>query len=251
MNEIKPAGDGPQQPQLKPLYAQIKEILIQRVVSGEWGPGQMLPSEMRLAAEYGVHQGTIRKALDEMGSQNLVFRQQGKGTFVAASSMRHSQYRFLRFAPKDEPGEKPSTELLECSREAATSAERLRLQMDAGWAEVIRLLRTRHYRDAPVIVERISLPADMFSGLEKLIAEQQPDTVYGLLEQKYRVLIVRVVERLTAVGASPEDAKLLGVEEGHPLLEIDRIALAIDGRPVEWRVSRCRTEDHEYTIELT
>ena len=70
---------------LNPLYIQIQQLLFERLRKGEWGPGELLPSEMKLAAEYDVHQGTIRKALDEIAAQHLVVRQQGKGTFVTDS----------------------------------------------------------------------------------------------------------------------------------------------------------------------
>src|SRR5262249_5221027 len=81
------AGESPvstvESPDFRPLYAQVKELLIARLVRGEWRPGGVLPSEFSLAATFGVSQGTVRKALDEMAAQNLVVRRQGRGTFVA------------------------------------------------------------------------------------------------------------------------------------------------------------------------
>ncbi|HSR54974.1 MAG TPA: GntR family transcriptional regulator, partial [Alphaproteobacteria bacterium] len=73
-----------QGPDFSPLYRQVKELLLQRVVSGYWKPGEILPSEVKLAAEFNVSQGTVRKALEEMAAEHLVVRHQGKGTFVAA-----------------------------------------------------------------------------------------------------------------------------------------------------------------------
>lgn len=238
------------QPEFKPLYMQIQQMLTHRVVTGDWGPGEMLPSEMRLAAEYNVHQGTIRRALDEMAARNLVVRQQGKGTFVAAVSMRHNPFRFFHLQPSDHSDTKPTAHFLSIKREAATKQAREMLKMEDDWFEVIRTLKLRCYDDKPVLVEDIVYPADLFPSLEILFKDLAPDkTAYGLLEQKYRILIERVTETLTAVPASAQVAKLLKIEKDTPLLRIDRLAFALDSRPVEWRTSYCSTKDHEYFVE--
>ncbi|WP_051660881.1 GntR family transcriptional regulator [Bosea sp. 117] len=239
-------------PESMPLYVQIKNLLIARVIKGEWGPGELLPSEMRLAAEYGVHQGTVRKALDEMAAQNLVVRQQGKGTFVNASSMRHSTYHFFRVLPKAGGSmEAPTTEFVSVETVPATAVEHDRLNMPDEQRDVVRSVRVRRFAGVPKIIERVSQPAYLFPGLAELYRELQPETTYGLIERRYRVLVVKVVERLTAVAASADDAALLEIAAGTPMLEIDRIAEAIDGQFVEWRVSRCLTDAHEYVVELT
>ena len=237
------------QPESKPLYLQIKEMLIQRVVKGEWGPGEMVPSEMRLAAEYGVHQGTVRKALDEMAARNLVVRQQGKGTFVAAVAMRHSPYHFFRMRPKDNVLERPTTQFLSIGRAPASPAEREVLRLDSGFAEVVRADKVRCFDSKAIIVETVAYPADLFPALDELLEALRPDTTYGMLEQKYRVLIVQVSERLSAIPASASDARRLEVAEATPLLRIERIAFSLDGRVAEWRVSHCRTDSYEYFVE--
>ena len=66
----------------RPLYRQARDVLVGRINDGIWQAGQVLPSEMEIAADLGVSQGTARKALDEMESENLVVRHQGRGTFV-------------------------------------------------------------------------------------------------------------------------------------------------------------------------
>src|SRR5258707_13395026 len=87
-----PTGEAPD---FRPLYAQVRALMIRRMVRGEWRPGDILPSEGRLAVEFGVSQGTVRKALDEMAAQNLVVRQQGRGTFVAQHSEAHALFHFF------------------------------------------------------------------------------------------------------------------------------------------------------------
>src|SRR5688572_18278759 len=86
-------------PSFRPLYEQIKVLLTNSLVAGEWKPGEAIPSEMELAARYHVSQGTVRKAIDALAAEHIVMRRQGKGTFVASHNEPAYRYRFLRLAP--------------------------------------------------------------------------------------------------------------------------------------------------------
>src|SRR5690625_4423010 len=86
MNEIRPSS--------KPLYQQVKQHLVYRVLKGEWKPGQCLTSEMRLDDEYDISQGTVRKAIEEMASEGLVTCKAGRGTFVTSHNGDYQTFRF-------------------------------------------------------------------------------------------------------------------------------------------------------------
>jgi GntR family transcriptional regulator len=81
-------------PTFSPLYRQIKSLLMQRLESGEWRPGEAIPSESELAIRFSVSQGTVRKAIDELAAENLLLRRQGKGTFVASHDDPRAFFRF-------------------------------------------------------------------------------------------------------------------------------------------------------------
>jgi GntR family transcriptional regulator len=87
-----------------PLYRQIKVLITQDMQAGVWKPGEMIPSEFELAERFKASQGTVRKAIDELASENLVVRRQGKGTFVATHTEQTTRYRFLRLAADDGSG---------------------------------------------------------------------------------------------------------------------------------------------------
>jgi len=236
-------------PDFRPLYAQVKELLIARLVRGEWRPGAVLPSEFSLAAMFGVSQGTVRKALDEMAAQNLVVRRQGRGTFVAQHSEPHAQFHFFHI--RDEAGVKelPTGRVLSLASGKASRAQAVRLKL-TGRARVWEIRRVRALRGAPVILERITLPAALFPGLDLPIDREQPDELYILYQEKFGVTVARAEERLRAVLADGADARALGIAKNSPLLEIDRVALSLDGTPVEWRLSRCNTARHHYLSEI-
>ncbi|HWJ95219.1 MAG TPA: GntR family transcriptional regulator, partial [Telluria sp.] len=121
-----PAGEGASgaSPTFSPLYQQIKALITQSLQSGEWKPGELMPSEVELAARFKVSQGTVRKAIDELAAENLVVRRQGKGTFVATHAEQHVQYRFLKLVPDtgDLDSEGPAQRsILDCRRTRASA----------------------------------------------------------------------------------------------------------------------------------
>lgn len=232
----------------RPLYAQLRARMIQRMIAGEWPAGALLPSEFRLAQEFGVSQGTVRKALDSLAAENLVVRRQGRGTFVAEHDDHRALFHFFHLVGADGGRRLPESRVLSVRAGSAGRAEAERLHIARGDA-VLRIRRVRSLDGRPAIVETITVAQALFPGL----ADQAsiPNTVYDLFERRWGVTIARAVERLSAIAADERDAALLGIAPGAPLLEIDRTALALDGRPVEWRVSRCLTTNHRYEVELS
>ena len=135
----------PETPSFQPLYQQIKGLLTQRLETGEWRPGQAIPSEQDLAAQFSVSQGTVRKAIDELAGDNLVVRRQGKGTFVAThTETKSSMFRFLRMRRNDGQNEYPASDLIDVKRSRANADIGRSLDLKAGDAILIlrRVLST-------------------------------------------------------------------------------------------------------------
>jgi GntR family transcriptional regulator len=230
----------------RPLYQQIRDVLVQRIADGRLQPGEMLPSEMQLASELGVSQGTVRKALDAMTAERLLVRRQGRGTFVAEHDETRILFQFFKLVPDDGARSFPDSEVLSVVSAAADAAERERLALAEG-ARVVRIRRLRRLAGVPVIVEDVVVPEAMVDGLAEM---EPPNNLYGLYAGRFGVTIGRAQERLKAVALTVEDATLLGVPAGTPALEIDRLAIALDDRRAEWRLSRCLTEHVHYLSDL-
>ena len=109
-------------PTFSPLYQQIKGLITQSLESGEWKPGEMIPSEVDLAARYKVSQGTVRKAIDELAAENLLVRRQGKGTFVATHDEERAQFRFLRLLRRRRRRPSARSHFIECRAHARAGA---------------------------------------------------------------------------------------------------------------------------------
>src|SRR6188768_104118 len=147
-------------PAFSPLYQQIKALILQSLQSGEWKPGEAIPSEMDLAARYRVSQGTVRKAIDELAAENLVVRRQGKGTFVATHAEHHVQYRFLKLFPDngDPNSEGPAQrQIIDCKRTRASVEVARALAIRQGDA-VLQVRRVLSFASVPTILEDLWLP---------------------------------------------------------------------------------------------
>ncbi|CAM5197462.1 GntR family transcriptional regulator [Bosea thiooxidans] len=229
-----------------PLYQQVKSVLLQRLVDGVWVPGSLLPSEIQLAAEIGVSQGTVRKALDELAAENLLVRRQGRGTFVAEHDERRILFQFFKLVPDHGERRFPESAVLNVTVAPADAEESAALAIEPA-AGVIRIRRLRALDGRPLILETLSLPQKVFAGLDRA---EIPNNLYSLFASRYGITIARARERLKAVALSADDAAALSVATGTPALRIDRIALALDGMPVERRLSLCLTEEAHYLSDL-
>jgi len=139
----------------KPLYVQVQRALSERIHSGVWEPGRPLPNEFQLAAEFGVSQGTVRKALDALAAEHLVERHQGRGTFVARHTSDTVHFRFFQLY---DPGGRihPESRDVQVAVATADADERAALALEPK-GRVIRITRTRTHADRPIIDERISI----------------------------------------------------------------------------------------------
>jgi GntR family transcriptional regulator len=230
----------------RPLYRQVRQRLMQRLSDGTWGPGQMLPSEGQIAVEFGVSQGTVRKALDEMAAEHILVRRQGRGTFVAEHNEQRILFQYFKIVPDEGERQFPQSRVLSVKSGTASGAERRALEIAAGSA-VMRIHRVRSMGGVACISEYISLPAAIFPNL---VSGEVPNNLYELYARQYGVTISQATERIKAIGLGAKDSSLLGLERGTPVLHIDRVARALDGTRVEWRVSICRSDCMHYLSDL-
>lgn len=238
-----------QGPGFHPLYLQVKELLIQRVLSGDWKPGEALPSEMKLATEYQVSQGTVRKALEEMAAEHLVVRHQGKGTFVSARETETPVHFFSIVSTDDRPVTVGAPVVFDHTVREADERDCAELQLEPG-EPVYSIFRVRPINGIPALLERIVISEQRFRGLPEMLRTSARMNSYLIMEKEFGVLVVRAEEWLDAVPATSRDAQELDIPEGTPLLRISRIAYALDGRPAEARRMRFPTDWLRYRNTL-
>jgi GntR family transcriptional regulator len=237
-------------PDFQPLYKQVYDVLVRRIAEGAWRPAEALPSEQALAAELKVSQGTVRKALDVLVSENLVQRHQGKGTYVAEHTQEHSLFRFFRLAVPGTDGERviPESSDARCKRRVATAAECEKLHLPKA-ATVVEIKRVRSIDGVPAVIEISVVPLNLFPEIDN--QDALPNTLYSLYQSVYGVNIVLAKEELSAILATRADEKDLGIKPGSPMLRIERVAISISGQRAELRISRCDTRHVVYAIDVS
>ncbi len=243
-----PATSG-SSPTFSPLYQQIKALITQSLQSGEWKPGELIPSEVELAGRFKVSQGTVRKAIDELAAENLVVRRQGKGTFVATHHEARAQYRFLRLMPDTGEPHHADNHILEVKRLRAPAEIARLLDLRAG-DSVVFIKRVQAFDGAPAIVEELWLPGALFRGLTAERLGEYKGPMYGLFETEFGTRMIRASEKIRAVGADDITAELLKVEPRTPLLFVERVSFTYGDKPVEVRRAFYLTDRHHYHNEL-
>lgn len=232
-----PAGNS------RPRYLKIRDKLIDRISRGEWLPGQRIPTEPMLAAQYDVGAGTARQAVGELEKEMLVVRIQGYGTLVYEHTPKNILPRFFGFYDHRHKLIAPKSSQPQRERGRATPTEREELNLGKK-ATVIRLNRLRLRKGKPFILEMITLPEALFPDLWE--QSEIPNTLYDFYQKEHGVTVARAEERLCAVAADRAANKALGVALGAPLLRIERIAYGVDGAPVEWCVRLCHLDNAYY-----
>ena len=230
-------------------YLQVSDDLHQRILDGEWKPGDAVPAESLLATEYKVALGTMRKAMQELRNSGVVERRHGIGTFVRRADFNNSLFRFFRFS--DDSGERtiPESRILNIQVTQASSEQANQLGL-AHKDKVIWINRLRLMKGKPVLIEDIWLPLNKFTSLLELKPSDFPALLYPLYEKQCGLAVVSAKEELMIEKASAEHARVLGIEVNDPVVLIKRLAVDVTGTPIEWRRSRGAAKKFRYQISI-
>lgn len=233
-----------------PLYRLAKRALLAAIEAGHCPPGSALPNEAALAQALGISIGTLRHAVDELVAERILLRRQGRGTFVATHTTDRFVFQFFHVERSDGTREAPRVELLSFERGRLDDEAAAALGLRAGEAAVLVENRLS-LQGRPVVYDRLALPAALFRGLTEKRLRERPSTIYHLYQTGFGVTVVRVHERVRAVAADRTAARILGIVPGAPVLQVRRTALALNGKPVEYRISTLWTANHDYVSTLS
>lgn len=213
-----------------PRYFAIEQSLRERAAALQ--PDSPLPSEAQLCEEFGVSRMTARAAVQRLVQDGLVYRVPGRGTFVAPSRANRTAGHILSFSDEmRRKGRTPSSRVLEHKQRRATAEEEQRLRVD----EVVVLRRVRLADGKPVAVEEAVFPAERIRGVLEGDLERQ--SVFQTLVAA-GLMPTSGTAALAAEAAGAQDARLLRVRKGAPLLVERRLIHDQDGKPLEWTQSR-------------
>jgi GntR family transcriptional regulator len=231
-----------------PLYHQLKELLVEKIESGEWAPGRQLPTEHQLSAEFSVSRATVRQAMQLLANQGLIERKQGRGTFVARPKISHDLLAaYTKGADIARVGAVPNIQLHSIQRRKSPSGAAARLALLPS-DEVWELKRTILSDDEPIMLITSWLPLDLFpnldeSGLERRSMRVVLSDVYGI-ESAYQHKEVEVT------ALDEEEAKVLNGRIGMPALLVTYLSFLGTDRPYEYRKMVVRGDRSKYHVDL-
>jgi GntR family transcriptional regulator len=218
-----------------PRYYQLKEIMREKIRNSEWLAGDLIPSERELGEQYGISRMTARQAITELVNEGLFYREQGKGTFVSRHKITQ-QLKHLTGFTEDiaARGQRPGTKVISveiCPAEESI-AEKLRVKPGD---RILRLRRLRLADEEPLAIETSHL---YFPGCERLLEEDlEHQSLYRTLENKYGLPLMEAEQELEAGLAGDEEAAILNIPVGSPVLFTRRTTYTDRDRPIEYAKS--------------
>ena len=233
-----------------PLYSQLKNILLQELEEGLHPPGSVLPPEMTLVDHFGISRATVRQAIKELEHEGYISRIQGKGTIVIRekSSLNRGLSQLTSFTEDMKAhGYETATNILNFEVTVAPHkiADWLKIPQEKP---VIHINRLRIVNKIPVAINTsfVNLPAGISMSREDL---ERTVSLYTLFEMK-RIPLLESDKTIEAISADEEQARLLVVPIGNPLLKVEGVVFTLNHQPLEYHVVISRSDMYKYSLHL-
>ncbi len=230
-----------------PMYHQLKELVSEKIESGEWAPGYRLPTEAELSREFGVSRITVRHAMQLLQSQGMLERKQGRGTFVAQPKVAHDLMSMFKDGLSvKQMGRMPQIEVvsLELRTPPASVASRLNLPLSEKVYDIKRLLLGD---SEPLMLIHSWLPAGKFDGFE---AYDLGARTLGSVMREYGISEAFQHKEVEVTILDEEEAELLQTSTGAPALLLTYVNYLPNGDPIEYRRTHVRGDRCKYYIDV-
>jgi GntR family transcriptional regulator len=233
-----------------PKYDQLATILRQKIEDGEWPPRTCIPSERQLEVLYNISRTTIREAIDHLVRQGYLYREHGRGTFVSPQKLQKGLMELTSFSEDlVKRGIEPGQIIRSLDWVEAPVKISQKLEIAAG-TKVLRIERIRLGDGVPIGLQTsyLALSVEQTITLEDM---QGSGSLYRILKEKFNIIPSEADETLEVTLATPEEAELLQIVEGAPLLLNERVLFAQNRKPVEFVKILYRGDRYRYYVRLT
>jgi GntR family transcriptional regulator len=236
-----------------PLYEKLKKSLYDQIEMGFFKPGQLIPSERTLCLQHGISRITVRRCISELIHEGILYRKQGKGTFVARRKIRQGLARIVNFTQTVlELGMTPSTAILSVESIGASGEVAKELGLTVA-APVLRLALLGKGDEEPLVLYESFFPPEIGMKIaeEARMREKEgvPFSTYDLYGESSSVFPATVSQTFEAVVANNTLSAILEVKKGFPLLLIQSVFTSRDRRPLEFRKALYRGDRYKFHIE--
>lgn len=232
----------------EPLYYQLKEIIREKIINGEYPVNSLIPSESEFCKIYNISRITVRKAILDLVQEGALYRGKGLGTFVAKPveiSKLEGVQGFSELMLK--LNQRPSAKVLEVKIKKATThiSEKLNISTDD---QIIVIKRLRSADDEPLFIEFLYLPYSKVEGIEK---ENLESSIYGILKNKYNMHITRATETFEPIILDEFESKMLKTKSMSPAILTERIGYVKGNDVVEYSLHIIKGDKCKFSIERT
>ncbi len=230
------------------LYYQLYDILYSDIQNGTYKPGELLPTENEMIAQYGVSRITVRKAMDMLMNEGLIGKRRGYGAYVEQKKMEQTLNKVVHFSnDMERRGYSSSVKMLANEKVSANKTIAQDLNIPEG-SPLIHVNRLRYANNEPMCIESAYLIYDWCPNV--LNFDFAKISLRNYLADNYQIVWKKAVQKIFAVKASARFASYLNIKDGDPMIYIERISYTQDGKPGEYLQSYYRGDCFYLTAEL-
>jgi len=228
-----------------PAYYQLKKILLEKIKSGEYAAGSLIPSERELCETLGISRMTVRQALNQLVSEGILYREKGRGTFVSKAKLE--QRNLMSFSEMArEKGLEPITKVLHFSM--GNTIQDICDVLDLGENETVyHIKRLRLVGSVPVGIEESYIPQKYCPGLDRY---DLTTSLYRLMKDEYQHVISYADNVIEAAKATKEEKELLEITESKPVLKIVSVNFTESGLKLLYERSVYRSDEYKYSVRV-
>lgn len=238
----------PDSMQASPLHNQLKDILLNKILSCEWSNGEKIPNEYRLCEIYNVSRITVRQALAELTRRGYLQRRQGSGTYVSIPKIEHNLASFYSFSEEfRKRGLASSSCVLEFHLQIAQKEIAHKLELQDRDREVYYIKRLRCADSMPVAIESTYLPAVLFNGLKE--EELDSRALYDVMRERFGVIPSNAEEIIDAVNLEEKEAFYLGVKKDTAVFRVERFTHCAM-KCIEYTIGFVRSDFFRFHVKL-
>lgn len=231
-----------------PRYYQIQKEIESRLLK-QWEVDEKIPSEAQLMEEFDVSRNTVKKAIEELVNIGMLYRIQGKGTFVRKKQITQSLDQLYSFSQAFQAqGFELKNELISVDLIPAPARVSEALQL-APNDLVIKLVRLRNTYDKPIILETSYFNARYVRAIEPFYTINER-SLYEILATDFHITITHAEESFEAVNLTEAEAVLLQVDEGQAAMHLERTAYDSNQRIIEYCESKVKKGSFKFSIKL-
>lgn len=232
-----------------PYYFQLKKYIVEEIESSRWKPGEQILSEIKICELLDISRTVVRQTFQELVNEGYLVKKKAKGTFISEPKINENLVQSLMGFYEDMTarGYKVKNDIL--FQKKIPADEKIAKHLDIETDEdVIVIRRLRRLNNEPIVLDKTHVPYKLCPGL--LNEDLSGQSLYSYIEGKYNLKINKGIRYIESVVANEEEAKLLNVKKGAPLLYIESIGYLDDGTPLEYYNALHRGDRIRFVTEL-